>query len=138
MFCLLRTKKVVREGKRRREREREREMRRTYFILATVRSEPVTAGKHRIGTMSAVKQDATMPVGIDRRPRFQGPGRNLLRVKATRMKVGVVKATKAAMAPMEKRAPAARVPPKIRRSIMQPRVVFSQTALTAVGEKREG
>lgn len=85
-----------------------------------------------MGTMSAVKQDAVMPMGRENLPRFQGPWRKFEPTKATLMNTGVVKATKAAMAPMEKSAPAARLPPKIRRSRMHPIVVLNQTALTGV------
>jgi len=46
--------------------------------------------------------------------------------------MGVVNATKAAMAPMENMAPAAREPPKIRSSIIHPTVVLNHTALTGV------
>ena len=65
-------------------------------------------------------------------PKFQGPGRNRLPTKNTLMKMGVVKATKAASAPMLKMAPMARLPPKISRSRQQPTALLNQTALTGV------
>ena len=46
--------------------------------------------------------------------------------------MGVVKATNAAMAPMENIAPAARGPPKMRRSIIHATEVFNHTAFTGV------
>lgn len=76
----------------------------------TVKSLPVPLGKHRIGTISATKALAMQPIGMLRRPRFQGPGRNLFPTKKTRMKIGVVKATNAAQAPIEKMAPIASSP----------------------------
>jgi hypothetical protein len=45
-----------------------------------------------MGTMSATKADAITPIGIESFPRFQGPGRNLLPTKNTRMKIGIVNA----------------------------------------------
>ena len=82
--------------------------------------------------MRMTKADAIMPTGIESFPRFQGPGRKRLPTKNTRMKMGVVKATKAAMAPIENIAPAARGPPKMRRSMRQPTEVLNHTALTGV------
>lgn len=82
--------------------------------------------------MRAVKQDAMIPIGMENLPRFHGPCLKLSPTKATLMNTGVVKATKAAMAPMEKSAPAARLPPKIKSSKMHPIVVLNQTALTGV------
>lgn len=52
--------------------------------------------------------------------------------KNTRMKIGVVNATKAAQAPIEKMAPIVNEPPKINRSNRQPIDVLSQTAFTGV------
>jgi hypothetical protein len=49
-------------------------------------------GKHKIGTMSATNADASVPMGIEARPRFHGPGRNRLPTKKTRMKIGIVNA----------------------------------------------
>ena len=66
------------------------------------------------------------------RPKFHGPGLNLLPTKNTLMKIGIVKATNAATAAIEKRAPAASVPPKMRRVMRMPRTVLNQTALTGV------
>lgn len=82
--------------------------------------------------MSTTNALATAPIGILNFPRFQGPGLNLFPTKKTRMKMGVVKATKAAQAPMLKMAPMAMLPPKMRRSSRQPMVVLNQTALTGV------
>lgn len=48
------------------------------------------------------------------------------------MKIGIVKATKAATAPIEKRAPAASGPPKISNVMQMPTTVLNQTALTGV------
>ncbi len=90
------------------------------------------AGKHKIGTIRATKALAMHPIGMLSFPKFQGPGRNRLPTKKTLMKMGVVKATKAASAPMLKMAPMARFPPKIRRSRQQPTALLNQTALTGV------
>lgn len=48
------------------------------------------------------------------------------------MKMGMVKATNAAMAPMENKAPAASSPPKMRTVMARPMMVLNQTALTGV------
>ena len=48
------------------------------------------------------------------------------------MKIGMVKATKAPTAAMEKRAPIAMGPPKMSRTMRVPMMVLSQTALTGV------
>lgn len=48
------------------------------------------------------------------------------------MKMGMVKATNAATAPMENRAPAASSPPKIRMVMAMPTKVLNHTALTGV------
>lgn len=52
--------------------------------------------------------------------------------KKIRMKIGIVNATKAATAAMEKRALMAMGPAKIRLTMRQPIVVLNQTALTGV------
>ena len=70
--------------------------------------------------------------GMEKIPRFQGPGRKRLPTKKTRMKIGVVKATKAVQAPMEKMAPMLTSPPKMRRRRRMPTEQLSQTALTGV------
>ena len=46
--------------------------------------------------------------------------------------MGVVKATKAAVAPILKRAPIASSPPKMRSNIKHPMTLLNQTALTGV------
>jgi len=102
------------------------------FIEAKVRLSPVLAGKHRIGTIKATKALAIHPIGMLSFPKFQGPGRKRLPTKKTLMKMGVVKATKAASAPILKMAPMARLPPKIRRSRQHPTALLNQTALTGV------
>lgn len=60
--------------------------------------------------MRATKALAMQPMGILKTPKFHGPGRKRLPTKKTRMKIGVVKATKAAQAPMLKMAPMAMLP----------------------------
>lgn len=92
----------------------------------------MTLGKFKMGIMRATKAEATTPIGILKTPKFHGPGLNLLPTKNTRMKMGVQKATSAAMAPTEKRAPMEMDPPKMRSNMRIPRVVFAQTALTGV------
>jgi len=42
--------------------------------------------------MSATNADATVPIGMENLPRFQGPGRKRLPTKKTRMKIGIVNA----------------------------------------------
>ena len=119
------------------------------FITSACRSGPVTLGKHRMGTMSMTNAEATMPVGMEKRPRFHGPGRKRLPTKKTRMKIGVVKAlvvlalpslktdpvetyTKAAMAPMLNSAPIAISPPKMSSKQAMPTAQFNHTAFTGV------
>jgi len=72
-----------------------------------LRLEPVTLGNIKIGTMSNTNAQAILPMGMLYLPKFQGPGLNLLPTRNTRMKIGIVKATKAATAAIENRAPAA-------------------------------
>jgi len=102
------------------------------FIVELVRSLPLTLGKHNNGTIKATNALATAPIGILQRPRFQGPGRKRLPTKNTRMKIGVVKATKAAQAPMLKMAPMASSPPKMRSRSTLPMALLNHTALTGV------
>lgn len=97
-----------------------------------LRSEPVKLGSINIGTMRATNPQAALPIYMLKRPKFQGPALNLLPTKKTRMKIGIVKATNAATAAIEKSAPAASGPPKTRRVMRMPSVVLNQTALTGV------
>ena len=97
-----------------------------------VRSEPVKLGSIRIGTMRATNAQAALPMYILKGPKFQGPALNRLPTKKTRMKIGIVNATKAATAAIENSAPAASGPPKTRRVMRMPSVVLNQTALTGV------
>ena len=90
------------------------------------------AGKHNIGTMSITKAHAAAPIGILILPRFQGPGLKRLPTKKTLMKIGIVKATKAANAPMEKMAPIATGPPNISNVVRMPMTVLNHTAFTGV------
>lgn len=62
------------------------------FIVSACRSGPVTLGKQRMGTMSMTNAEAMVPMGIEKRPRFQGPGRKRLPTRKTRIKMGMVKA----------------------------------------------
>lgn len=96
------------------------------------RSLPVTLGSIRIGTINVTKAQANVPIGILAGPRFHGPGLKRSPTKKTRIAIGIVKATKAATAPIENKAPAASGPPKMRRSITIPIMVLNQTALTGV------
>lgn len=82
--------------------------------------------------MSATNTHAATPIGVLNLPRFQGPGRKRFPTKKTRMKMGMVKATNDATAPIEKRAPAAIGPPKISKTRRIPMTVLNQTALTGV------
>lgn len=120
------------------------------FISSSCKFAPVTLGKQRIGTMSMTKAEAMVPVGMEKRPRFQGPGRKRLPTKKTRIKIGVVKAlnlldffedvkenervthTKAPIAPMLNNAPIANSPPKMSSKQAMPTAQFNHTALTGV------
>ncbi|KAL9103530.1 MAG: hypothetical protein Q9163_001448 [Psora crenata] len=97
------------------------------FILTSVE-----LGSIKIGTIKATKAHAATPIGVLNFPRFHGPARNLLPTKKTRMKIGIVKATNAPRAVIEKRAPTGIAPPKIRRVMRIPMTVLSQTALTGL------
>lgn len=92
----------------------------------------VEVGSIRIGTINATNAHATHPIGRLNRPKFHGPGRKRFPTKNTRMKIGMVKATKAATAPMEKRAPAGTGPAKMRRVRAMPMALLNHTALTGV------
>ena len=107
---------------------------RPWYEFATThsKSEPVKLGSMRIGTMRATNAQAAHPMYILKGPKFQGPALNRLPTKKTRMKMGMVKATKAATAAMENSAPAARGPPKTSRTMRIPSTVLNQTALTGV------
>lgn len=85
-----------------------------------------------MGTMSVTNADPTAPMGMLKRPKFQGPGRKRSPTKKTRMTMGMVKATKAAQAPMLKIAPMARSPPNMSRRSRIPTLVLAQTAFTGV------
>ena len=100
--------------------------------LTYSRSDPVTLGNIRIGTIKATNAHAAVPIGRLALPRCQGPLLNRSPTKKTRMNIGMVKATKAATAAIEKRAPAASDPPKTRSVMRMPMVVLNHTALTGV------
>lgn len=97
-----------------------------------MRSAPVELGNIRIGTISETKAQAALPMYMLYLPKFHGPALNLFPTKKTLMKMGIVNATKAATAAMEKSAPAASSPPKMRKVMQMPRPVLNQTALTGV------
>lgn len=97
-----------------------------------MRSLPLKAGKHKIGIITRMKEQAIMPIGLLNLPKCHGPRRKRSPTKNVLMKIGIVKATYAAMAPTEKIAPIATGPPKIKRSKQMPIVVLNQTALTGV------
>ena len=86
----------------------------------------------RTGTINATNPHANAPTYGLNLPRFQGPGLNLLPTKKTRMQIGIVKATKAPVAAIEKSAATATGPPKIRSVASIPITVLKQTALTGV------
>ena len=85
-----------------------------------------------MGTMTEVKAVAAVPMNGANLPRCQGPGLNLLPTMNVLIVIGIVKATKAAKAPIEKIAPIARSPAKIRRVRSIPTMQLNQTALTGV------
>lgn len=85
-----------------------------------------------MGIMRRTKAEATTPTGMLARPRFHGPARKRLPTKKTRMKIGVVKAKKAASAPMLKMASIAAPPAKMSSRTRQPIAVLNQTAFTGV------
>lgn len=100
--------------------------------LTYSRSDPVKLGSMRMGNIKATKAQANTPMGRLALPRCHGPLLNRSPTKNTRIKIGVVKATKAATAAIENNAPAASVPPKIKRVIRIPTMVLNHTALTGV------
>src|SRR4051794_39765472 len=82
--------------------------------------------------MSMTNADAMLPQTMLNFPRFHGPALKRLPTKNTRMKIGMVKATKAEMAPTEKSAPIATGPAKISNTNKIPMTVLNHTALTGV------
>ena len=102
------------------------------FIKLAFKSLPVTLGRHKIGIISDVKHVARVPTTGENFPKCQGPGRNRLPTRNVRMVIGIVKATKAAIAAMLKIAPIAMRPPNIRKVRQMPMTVLNQTALTGV------
>lgn len=85
-----------------------------------------------IGTMRSTNPHPTVPIGVLNFPRCHGPLRNLSPTKKMRIMMGMVKATYAAIAAMENKAPAAMGPPKMRRVERMPMVMFAMTAFTGV------
>lgn len=96
------------------------------------RSAPVELGNIRTGTIRATNAQAAAPIGKLNLPKFHGPARNLSPTKNIRMNIGMVNATKADTAPMEKSAPTAVGPPKRSKVIKMPMMVLNQAALTGV------
>ena len=82
--------------------------------------------------MTRMNEQAIIPIGLLNLPKCHGPCRKRFPTKNTRMKMGIVKATYAAMAPTEKMAPIAIGPPKIKSSKQIPTDVLNQTAFTGV------
>lgn len=97
-----------------------------------LRLPPTELGSIRIGTMRTTKAHEAPPMNMLYLPRFQGPGLNRSPTKNTRIDIGIVKATNAAIAPIENKAPTARGPPKISKVIRIPTHVLNQTAFTGV------
>jgi hypothetical protein len=89
----------------------------------------LTAGKHNTGTIKATHPSAMNPHGRENLPRCQGPGRKLSRTKITRIATGRMNAIYCAMAPIEKIAPIATGPPKMRRLRRQPMRQSNQTCV---------
>jgi len=79
-----------------------------------------------------MKAQAIPPIGLLNLPKCHGPGRKRSPTKKTRIIMGIVKATIAAMAPTEKMAPIETEPPNIRRRRRIPIIVLNQTAFTGV------
>jgi hypothetical protein len=102
------------------------------FISCNVTSEPLPAGKQRIGVITRMKEQAIMPIGLLNFPKCHGPRRKRLPTKNVLMKIGIVKATYAAIAPTENIAPIATGPPNIKQSKQIPTLVLNQTAFTGV------
>lgn len=73
-----------------------------------------------------------IPMGLLKGPKCHGPLRNLSPTKKVLMKIGIVKAMKAANAATLKIAPMAMLPANIRQRRRHPMVVLNQTALTGV------
>lgn len=98
------------------------------FMSGGDRSAPLTAGKHRTGTIKITHARATNPQGRENLPRLQGPGRKLSRTKIARIATGIMKAMYCAIAPIEKIAPTATGPAKMRRLRRIPMSASNQTA----------
>ena len=96
------------------------------------KSEPVTAGRHSTGIITAVKQVAAVPIKGENFPKCHGPRRNLFPTKNVLMVIGIVKATKAPIAPILKMAPIAISPAKIKNVRAMPMAVLNHTAFTGV------
>jgi hypothetical protein len=75
---------------------------------------------------------AAAPIGLPKFPRCQGPLRNLLPTKKTLKEMGIVNATKQAMAPTENIARIAISPANISKQSRTPMVQLNHTALTGV------
>lgn len=97
-----------------------------------MRLPPTELGSIKIGTMMTTNAQETPPTYMLYLPRFHGPGLNRSPAKNTRIDIGIVKATNAATAPIENRAPTAKGPPKISNVIRIPMHVLNQTAFTGV------
>ena len=85
-----------------------------------------------MGTITRTNEDAIIPIGLLNLPKCHGPRRKRSPTKNVLMKIGMVKATNAAIAPTEKMAPMATGPANIKQSKQIPTLVLNQTALTGV------
>src|SRR5579871_1847856 len=93
---------------------------------------PVLLGKHNIGSITTTNATAAAPTGLLNFPRCQGPLLNLLPTKKTLKAMGIVNATKQAIAPTEKMARIATFPANMRQQSRTPTTQLNHTALTGV------
>ena len=103
-------------------------------MVRGVRSLPLTAGKHRAGTIKAHHATAAAPRGVENLPRFHGPGLNLLTLWSQKSLIatGIVKAVYCPIAPILNTAPMATGDANIRRPRRAPTVRTPQIAQTGV------
>jgi hypothetical protein len=88
---------------------------------------PLTAGKHKIGTITTTQAIAMNPHGRENLPKCHGPGRKLSPTNIARIATGTINATYCAIAPIENMAPMPTGPVKMRRFRRMPMEQSSQT-----------
>jgi hypothetical protein len=97
-----------------------------------LRSLPVIAGKRNIGTIKMTNATTAAPINLLKFPKYQNPLQNLFPTKKPLKEMGIVNATKQAIAPIEKMARIAVSPANISKQSRMPTVQLNHTALTGV------